>query len=387
MGIRTRRGIAAAALAASAAMVFTTAAGAAVTDPYHDDVDWTWQTDLTTVDGNNKVHRAAGRDRIETAIQLMCHATDHAWKGVIIARSDDFADALTAGPLADVRDYALLTMPSGKIDPRVVSAINSNCNRFTQGKFEEKTNINQITLIGGTGIWTEAQRAQLQNATGKPVDRISGINRYDTAVEIAGQVAKEIWKDKTDEDGGINPPLTVNAYVATGMDFADALAAGAAASANDGVVLLTNGSLMHDKTEAYLDKQYEWMPSMIGHIEHHAVGGPAKTAMDNADIRVDKSYVGSDRYATAVLLAKSYAKTAKSITIASGENYADAVVAGAFAANHDGPLVLTRNAFLSPVTRDYLRFDSDLHAEVMVVGGEGSVSRAVSTEVMAALKF
>lgn len=379
MGMKTRRGLSAAALAASAAMVFTTVASAAVTDPYHDDDDFQWQqATLTNVDGNNKVFRAAGRDRVETAIQLMCHATNKSWKGVVIARSDDFADALTSGPLADVKDYALLVMPSGVIDARVVGAIKAGCNDDIN---KNRTDIDDVILIGGTGVWSEAQRQELKDETNLPVGRISGINRYDTAVEIAGEVAEYVYKN------GPHTPLSVNAYVATGTDFPDALAAGAAAAANDGVVLLTAGNVMHPKTEAYLDMQYEWMPSRIGSIEHHAVGGPARNAMVAADIRIDAEHVGVNRYETATKLAETYAQRAESITVASGENYPDAVVAGAFAANHDGPLVLTNNAALTPVTRDYLRFKSDLHAQVMVVGGEGSVSRLVSQQVMEALKF
>lgn len=379
MGINTRRGIKAAALAATAAMLAASVATAAPTDPFHDDDDFRFSTaNLETVDGNNKVFRAAGRDRVDTAIQLMCHATNKSWEGVIIARSDDFADALTSGPLADVTDYALLVMPSGKLDASVVAAIKAGCNDDIT---DNRTDIDDIIMIGGTGVWSEALRAELQEETDLPVTRISGINRYDTAVEIADTVSEEIGERR-----GVSQ-FAINAYIATGTNFPDALAAGAAAAANDGVVLLTNGDKMHEKTEAFLDYQYEWMPSRISHIEHHAVGGPAIRAMEDGDIRIDAKYDGDNRYHTAVLLAESYAQRAETITIASGENYPDGVVAGAFAANHDGPLLLTQNANLTPVTEQYLRFKSDLHAQVMVVGGVGSVSRAVSTQVMAALKF
>ncbi|HHU11133.1 MAG TPA: cell wall-binding repeat-containing protein, partial [Intrasporangiaceae bacterium] len=182
----------------------------------------------------------------------------------------------------------------------------------------------------------------------------------------------------------------INSYVATGADFPDALAAGAAAAANDGIVLLTNDREMdrRGKTEAFLDGQLEWMPTWSGnHIEIHSVGGQADAALRAADIRVDFKHVGKNRYATAVELADTYAQDKVSYTLVSGENYPDGVVGGAFAANHDGPLLLTRDAFLSPETKEYLRLRSNLHARVMVVGGIGSVSRDVSAQVWDALHY
>lgn len=382
---------------AAAAIAITGLAGAAnaATSPYpdHDDYKWYGPDKLVTVDGNDKVYRAAGRDRVETAIQLMCHATDHAWKGVIIARSDDFADALTSGPLADVTNYALLVMPSGQVDARVMSAIANGCNSYRN----EDTNIQNVVLIGGTGVWSEGQRAAIETATGKDVWRVSGIDRYDTSIAIARAVSLyTCLGDLANWWGTVYPPAfhtckwNMNAYVATGQDFPDALAAGAAAAANDGVVLLTDGSKMdqRDRTVKFLDNELEWMPAnFFNHVEIHSVGGWADTALRSADIRVDFKHVGKDRYETAVLLARAYSQAEKSYTIASGENYPDGVVAGAFAANHDGPLLLSNNASLTPVTRDYLRAESDLHARVMVVGGDGTITRQVSQDVWDALHY
>lgn len=396
MGKFTRLG---AVMTAAASMVLAPMASAA-TAPYPDQHDWGFYG-LESIDGNNKIFRAAGRDRVETAIQLMCHATSHKWDGVIIARSDDYADALASGPLADVTNFALLVMPSGVVDARVLAAINGDCNAYRN----KRTNIRNIVLVGGTGIWTEAQREYIYQKTGIHASRVAGIDRYDTAVAIAQAVAwttcyGENWLPEWDKwwnskVKGVPPWMqacewNMNAYVATGTDFADALAAGAAAAANEGVVLLTKGYEMdpRGRTVGFLDNEIEWMPKhWMNHVEIHSVGGPADAALRAADIRVDFAHVGANRYGTAVKLAQTYEQTAQSYTIASGETYPDAVIGGAFAANHDGPLLLTRNTFLSPETRNYLRLESNLHADVMVVGGINSVSRSVSQEVWDALHY
>ena len=88
-----------------------------------------------------------------------------------------------------------------------------------------------------------------------------------------------------------------------------------------------------------------------------------------------------NRYETAALVADEYIGDAVNFVIASGENYPDAVVGGAYAANVDGALLLTKQDSLTNVTADYLegiRLDVD---NVFVFGGPDSVAPSVSVEI------
>jgi putative cell wall-binding protein len=157
------------------------------------------------------------------------------------------------------------------------------------------------------------------------------------------------------------------AFLATGLDFADALAAGPAAAKEDdgGVVLLTNGSTVPASTARYLASN----PNVVG------VGGPAATAALSVNPKA-VTYVGKDRYQTATKLAGAYFDSYDNIGLASGQVAADAVVAGAVMANVDSTLVLTQAKALPKVTDQFLAYDVD-GAKLVVFGGKEAISDAV----------
>ena len=365
MGKHTRRGSMAAAATLATGLAFGAAAAtAAPSSPNQDDNDH-W-TSVATNDGNKNLFRVAGTDRVSTAIKLMNATSKHWGKTVIIARSDIFPDALAAAPLADVLDApVLVSKPGSTIDSRVLDAI-------------DYRHFDNVILLGGTGVFTEAARAQLEGM-GLSVDRQRGIDRYETAVGIAKRTARELAKRCEAE--GFTWKKTVNVYLATGVDFPDALAAGAAAADNDGVVLLTAGTKMNASTYKFLLKEWKTLPEWANGIEIHTVGGQAEAAAQSSIEDIADPNTGANRYATAVLLAGKYKHRIEKIAVASGENHADGVVAGAWIANHDGPLLLTANASLPTVVSNYLFKFADGNTDVVVVGGTGSVSRHVSDQI------
>lgn len=259
------------------------------------------------------VHRVAGEDRIETAIE----ASRDAWAAgaagvVVLARSDDFADALVGVPLSASGDGPLLLTPTDGLDGRVLAEIERV---LPPG--------GRVVLLGGTGALGDAVASALA-AAGFQVERVGGENRFDTALAVAG---------------ALGTPDEV--FLATGRNFPDALAAGAAAAANQGVVLLTDDESVPDAVAAYL-----------GAAGRHviAVGGPAARAYPSADGQV----VGDDRYATAVLLAREAFGAVPVAGIATGLNFPDALSGGAHIAHLGGPLLLTPAARLDGGVARYL---------------------------------
>lgn len=169
------------------------------------------------------------------------------------------------------------------------------------------------------------------------------------------------------------------AFLATGRDFADALAAGPAASKEyrtstgnrkGGVVLLTNDETVPAPTARYLATN----PTKI------AVGGPASRAVPTAEF----SYVGADRYETATKLASAYFDRLDYVGLASGQVAADAVVGGAVMANVDSTLVLTRESSLPTATYNFLAFDTN-RPTLVVFGGRSAISDSVVDEAARAV--
>ncbi|MDN5797173.1 MAG: cell wall-binding repeat-containing protein [Intrasporangium sp.] len=354
------------------AVAFSTAAMASPTDPYQDNSDSMGKQ--FTIDNNlDNLFRVAGPDRVSTAIKLMHSSTkwftangnakrSNDW--VIVARSDVFADALAAGPLADVYDAPILLTKTGSIDSRVLSAI-------TDGGFKH------AILVGGTGIFPESARAQLEGAIGAPgtVVRQRGIDRFETATGIAVSVARRAYETNATK-------RTINVYLATGLNFPDALAAGAAAADNTGVVLLTKDGQMDSFTMDFLVHQRDRIGRWANGIEIHTVGGQAEAAAKSGGVEdVADTNSGSDRYATAAMLFSKFKNPIEKIAVVSGEGFADGVAAGGWVANHDGALLLTQNNKLTPVTKAALATVADTDVDVVVVGGTGSVSRGVSEQI------
>lgn len=169
--------------------------------------------------------------------------------------------------------------------------------------------------------------------------------------------------------GVIDDGTKYPAFLATGLDFPDALAAGPAAAAETGVILLTRGTAVPDATQRYLDED----PNTV------AVGGPAAAAVE-----ADVEYVGYSRYETATAIAAAYFNDPSYVGLASGAVAADAVIGGALMANVDGTLVLTRHNTLPDTTRDFLSYEVD-EPHLVVFGGPLAISEAAEQAAVEAL--
>lgn len=98
---------------------------------------------------------------------------------------------------------------------------------------------------------------------------------------------------------------------------------------------------------------------------------------------------GDNRYETAIEIAKENYPNGpvqmndnyKTVVLADGHNFADALVGGVLASQYDAPLLLTERAKLTKVTRDYI--EAHKVNRVIVLGGEYSVTPAVWQELVA----
>src|ERR1035437_7914216 len=325
-------------------------------------------------------YRIPGSDRIATAIKAA--QTRVAWGyydtsqnfvngcDVILALSDNYPDALVSGPLAASRHAPILLNPTAALDPRVeaeIGVLNNQCGT-------DNTSF-KVTIVGGTADISDAVAHQLSVTDGYTVERLQGIDRYDTAIVVGHAVMR-------DYHGGITTSIiNTNVFLATGENFPDALAAGATAAQENGIVLLTRGTAMDTPTQAYMleiqsDVYNQPTPTV------YAVGGPAAAASPEST-----AYNGVDRYQTASLLADAFftflpthGKT-QNVGVASGENFPDAMVAGGFMANSNGPVLLTRQADLPAVTPAYLSSQRDWVNNAFVFGSTLSVSDGVATEI------
>jgi uncharacterized repeat protein (TIGR01451 family) len=287
--------------------------------------------------------RLSGATRIETAI-LASETTfeDLAAQAVVLARADDFPDALAGGALAVTKNGPMLLNPTDALLDNVLAEIQRI---LPPG--------GPVYLLGGRAALSQAVEDQLTTA-GFDVRRRSGADRYATAIAIAEE---------------LDPSAL---FLATGFNYPDALAAGAAAAEVGGALLLTADRSMHPATAAFIAAN----PT----LPRYAAGGQAADADPTAT-----PFAGADRYATALLIADEFFPEPVAVGIATGTGFADALAGVAHIGRRHGPMLLSAPTFLPMAVQGYLEVNADTIEAAFLYGGEKALSADVEAAVLAAI--
>lgn len=316
-----------------------------------------------------ELERKAGADRYATASALAAEAFTTS-NDAIIARGDgtaqQFADALAGSYLAgSVAGTAPLLLTQRSAVPAATRS------RLTA------LGVKTVHILGGTGAVSAAVEQDLDDDF--TVVRIQGTDRYDTAAKIAqSQPATGI--------GQVAGKRT--AFLATGTDAADALAAGPASFARKLPILLTQRDTLPAVTKAAL--------TQLGITHVVVLGGTAavSTAVEN-EVKTTGATTervqGINRYETASLLA-DFAQTKlapwsnSAIDLANGLNPADALAGGPVSGKATRSILLTAPTALSKATSDWLTKSSPTLTSGRVFGGTVAVSESVLNAAEAAGK-
>lgn len=189
--------------------------------------------------------------------------------------------------------------------------------------------------------------------------RVAGADRYLTASAVS-QAAYPAGADTV--------------YLARGDDFPDALSAGPAAAAAQGPLLLTRPDALPPTTLAEV-KRLKPKKLVI-------VGGPGAISDSLAtQLRPYAGQVvrdtGGDRYTVSRAVATRAFSSAKTVYIADGRNYPDAIAAGAAAARVGGPVVLVNGGASTADSATIALLKQLGTTEVRVAGGPTVVSDGI----------
>ncbi len=285
--------------------------------------------------------RLAGADRIGTALAISgaSHPDDHQAPAVALARSDDFADALAGAPLAAHAGGPILLTRSDRLAPAVADELR----RLLPDD-------GVVHLLGGVAALAD-DVAEDVRALGFDVIRHAGKDRFETAVAIAE---------------ALHPVDEV--FVVSGQTFPDALAASAPAVRDLTPILLTRHDALPDVVGDWLAATTPARATIVGGTS--AVGPEAAAAIaEGADLVT--RVAGPDRWATAVAVADHFFTSGTPVTIASGNDFPDALAGARHAGGLGAPLLLV-GALPSPTTAEHLRtVDPDA---IVAFGGSASVS-------------
>jgi hypothetical protein len=320
------------------------------------------------------VTRLAGADRIGTAIAVsQARFPDGAQGGnrageVVIARSDQYADALAGSALARERNAPMLLTEPGALNPAVQAEMLRVLGPV------DKANPQTVVLLGGPQALSPAIESSIQQL-GYRTERFQGPDRYATSVAIAKAVANGSWPTKI--------------LVATGDNFADALSAGAVAEP----IVLTDDKLMPPEVAAYLNYygRKQTPNQVVATI--YEVGGQAKTATENlwppgTARPATVPLAGIDRFETSFLVAREFFGPDPAqpghvhIGAATAYNWPDSLAGGAAMAQLQGPMLLVDpKTGLTPEERQWVSANSGDVDSALLFGGPAAVSPSVDAQL------
>lgn len=301
----------------------------------------------STMAGGAPMVRSWGRDRYGTAASI-AEAFDTA-STVFIATGENFPDSLAAGVSAAKVGAPVLLVATGGIP--------------SPTRFElQRLRPTRVVVAGGPAAVSDALVLQLTQLTGVAVERVGGVDRYETASLLTQQA----WPAPADRV----------VWVAAGASFADPLIASAAAAVYGEPFVLVEGSV--ETREAIRAQIVALRPTQI------MVVGDATTVSDALRVQLAaiaplSSIADSDVHARSVRVWDRV-PSAPLVLMATSANFPDALAGVAVAGLPPvTPLVLSAGTCLPAVTNDRL---GTLGARLVVLlGGPVALSGDVERKI------
>ena len=288
--------------------------------------------------------RIAGRDRIDTAIDISKKFFKKS-KAVIVVRHDLFPDSMTASVLAKLKDAPILLNPTDKLDSRVADEI-------------KRLGAEEVIIVGGQNSVSERVREDLKAFDAdKNVERIAGADRYGTSEMVAKRVVGITGKKNT-------------AVLASGQLFPDALSVGTFASREGYPILLVKKNLIPEEVERAIRDLDINKTYIAGGLD--TISRLVEAKLPNVVERM----AGKTRYETSVAIAKSKFKDSKEAFIASGEEFADALVISPISGKYNLPtLLVSSRANGNQEVKAYIK-DSKIN-KLVAIGGHRYIPSSI----------
>lgn len=306
------------------------------------------------------LRRAAGENRRATANALALGAYPNGADAILIAREDLYPDALSGGPLGAALGAPVLLTPSFGLTPDVLSTIQTLGPRTAYilgGPVALSPNVEQqLASIGLTVAESE-------------VFRFNGETRFETAAQIARFLTS----------GGSSA-----AYIVEGSNpdpnrgWPDAVAVSGLAAFQRVPILLVNRDQLPTATSSILLE--------LGVTDATIVGGPVAVsdqtgnAIDAVVDNVERVF-GETRYDTSAAVVQRSLEAGmwtRTTWIATGQNFPDALVAGAVVGRDGGILQLLPGSDVTTAAAALEAYGdlADGISRTILLGGPVAISEA-----------
>ena len=292
------------------------------------------------VHASPQVERYSGINRYETAAKV-CDAGWDSSDYAVIVNGENYPDALAAAPLAAKYDAPILLTGADTL------------NAYTSSEIS-RLNVKNVFIVGGKGVVSQSVEDSLKSKDIK-VTRLSGDDRYETALAVAKKVGKS------------KEVILVN-----GNDFRDGMTIASIAALKEIPIILTDGAYMPADVKKYLNNTSK--------MDQVYVVGDANTISDEAISSLfNVKRIGTgNAYGKNVSVIEAFAGEIDTSTlyIASAKDFPDSLGASALAYKTSSP-VLFVDSPMDQATSTFLK--SHIVNNLKVLGGSGSISYDLET--------
>lgn len=279
-----------------------------------------------------------GQTRQDTAVLISQQGWSEA-DTVVLARGDDFPDALSGAPLAHMLNAPMLLTRTDKLQSITRQEI-------------QRLNAQKVVILGGH-LAISSQVEEELTEMGLEIERISGNTRFDTARRIADKLGSE------------HPEVIVINVDA----FADAMAIAPYAARNRVPILLTSKDSVPNVTREVLNNAERTI--LIG--GELVISNSIANTMPNV-----RRFDGRTRYDTSAQIVRELNSSKNNAYLVSGLDFPDGLTGAVLAAANQGDsIILTDKNSLPNATRDLINEFSS----VTILGGPLAISEEVVIEV------
>ena len=267
--------------------------------------------------------RLSGNNRFQTAVAISKSGWSHS-DNVLIADGNNFPDALVGSSFAYLKDAPILITPSDSLDNDTRAEI-------------ERLGTKTVYILGNTTSISSAIENDLKQKYN--VIRIGGPEVLDTAVKVGEEVRKLKQFDTV--------------AIATQANFPDALAIAPFSARDTMPILFTEQYKLRDDTKQAL--QAWGVKNVVIAGGTGVISNAVRDELYSMGILVYRE-AGEDRYDTALEIIKHFEPAGgyTNVSIATGENYPDALTGAVLAAKNNTPLVLVQKDSVKSSISDYI---------------------------------
>lgn len=288
------------------------------------------------------VQRYSGNSRVETAVNVSKDQFSSA-KSAILVNQLAFPDALSATVLSK-GTMPVLFAESNKISTDTLNQLKS-------------MGVENVYVLGGEKSVSNSVVNSVKSATNAKVVRINGANRYKTNAQTIKDNVKQ----------------TSEVVIASGEIYVDALYGVSYANKVNAPVMLVEKNNIPAETLKVLKSLNVTRITIIGGEKTIT----PKLEKELSDIAVVDRISGSNRYEGSLKVAKEvYGDKLQTALVASGENFADALVAAPVSQKLDAPILLASKNSIESSIVSYLRDNKEL-ANIKVFGGVNAIGSKV----------